>query len=272
MGEAAGGRIVDIGAIGGIDRRGEEFIAQAEREREVRMHLPRIVEIEIVAFGAQVLRVIETRHAVDGGNAEQQVCDRIAGDRAEESEEAAGFDIAERFLPLGAEVRAELERVTAAHPRGLIEELQRGVDAALRIDAFITDGRIAIQRDEAQAEIARIGGNIRQADLRIDAGALPFLIDAAGHAAEAEAKFIEEGGREGVCFAEHQVLRAARDEVAVTGDDGVAGTAGKRLEEIGVAEAVARGEFGIAGEAVVGANVEVVFFIALRGGGDEVNR
>ena len=85
--------------------------------------------------------------------------------------------IAKTVLLHRAEVGAKLEEMISLDVGSRVENLKGVGYGVLRIVALVAQGREARDGDKAQAEIARVSGEFRQADRAIDAGALILLIN-----------------------------------------------------------------------------------------------
>ena len=231
-------RVVEVRAVGRIHRWRVVFVAQSSRERQIPTHAKTVVDKEVVALGAQVLRVVDARDAGDERKPEQQVSQSDAGvGERRKIQEAARLHIAKTVLLHDADVSAKLEQVISVHVGGRVENLKSVGDGVLWIVAFVSQGRKARDGDETQAEIARVRGKLRQADGAIDARALILLINSRGDAIEGEARVVNERWREDVRQANHRILAAAWNVVAKAGNGRERWT-GKRFEESAIAKAV----------------------------------
>ena len=110
------GHVVNVRSIRGIDRRRVVFVTQTGVECQPRSDAETIVEKEVVAVRAEVLRVIDASDAGQQGKAEQQVRQRVAGDLRERRklQAAARLDVTKGVLLREADVGAELDQMTAA--------------------------------------------------------------------------------------------------------------------------------------------------------------
>ena len=139
-----------------------------------------------------MLMVIYLCAAAEGDQTEQQIGQRILRECAREIQRAACLHIAEAVLLIGAKLEAEFQQVrTACVGRG-VQRLKRIRDRVLRVVEFITKRRKAEYGNKRQAKVARIRGDIRQAQRAIDGAALRLMIDGSRNAIESHPRFVDE--------------------------------------------------------------------------------
>ena len=87
-------------AIFGINRRRVVFVTQPAGERQSRRDAKTVVDEKVVTLGANLLWIIDARNARQERKAEQQICERIAGDLSERRKlkPPARLDVAKSVL------------------------------------------------------------------------------------------------------------------------------------------------------------------------------
>ena len=183
----------------------------------------------------------------------------------------AGLNVAEGVLAHGPQIEAALDEVRARAPGHRVHELERVGDALLGVVVFLPQRRVAGDSDEAQSPIARVRRQLRQADLAVDADALPFLVHLIGDARVAEARLVQQARRDHAHARRHQVLRSPVQRVAISGQERKPGP-GERLEQRAVRVAVARRQIQPAARRPIDADVELVVPILEIGRGHEVGQ
>lgn len=193
-------------------------------------------------------------------NAEQEVAPGVATVGAVEGEVAAGTGGIRRGRVVPAEVRAELHRVRSIDPRDVVDDFVSVVaepDGAegVRIE---TEGA----RDAKAREARKIGRLLDETgdpgqDRVIGAGLLRLILEARTDIAEA--KFVEQGGPDRMCFAEAPPLLAHAERNANVGLE-----LPKRIG-FGLVDRARGRERVSGGEAMIDANVELVGQVAAAG-------
>ncbi len=120
--QRAGGGVVHVGAVRGIDRRRVVFEAHPGGNREVRPSAPRVLKERVLAVRAQVLWIIQMRHTGDRGQPDQHFRQRVAG-HTHETQVAFGHHVAVRVLLEPAQIHPGFEQVPSAHRRERIGDL-----------------------------------------------------------------------------------------------------------------------------------------------------
>src|SRR6185369_5192780 len=153
--ETARDNIVNSRTIVSIHRRRVVLITQAGVERQSRRDAIAVVEEEVVTLGANLLRVIDTRHTRQEGKSEQQIAERVARELKERRklQTPARLNISKSILLRKAQVRAELEQVIPVNVTRVVQKLVNIRDAVLRIVSFVTERRETGDGDEAETKV-----------------------------------------------------------------------------------------------------------------------
>ena len=218
--QAAGGLVVHGRAVLGVHGRRGQLVSQAGRQRQGAGRAPLILDEQPEVLGAKALWVVERGADGDRRQAKQEIRQPIAGvGKRGERQLSSRLDVAEGILPHRAQIEPALDQVGAGAPRERVDELEGVGDALLRVVVFLPDRRVAGDRDEAQAPVTRVGRQLRQADLPVDAGALAFLVHLVGNARVAETRLVQQARRDHAHAGRHQILPATIQGVAVAGHE-----------------------------------------------------
>ena len=133
--ERLGRGVVDVRAIVGVHRRRVVLVSQPRRHGQSRCDPDTVLHECAVAHRAQPLPIVGTSAAGRHGEAKQQVCERVGGDRhlIGEREEPAGLHVAVAVLRHGPHVDAQLGQMATARPGERVGHLEVPRRAVLRV-------------------------------------------------------------------------------------------------------------------------------------------
>ena len=156
----------------------------------------------------------------------------------------------------------------SGRPRDRVGDLPVIRAALLRVVELVPERRIAGDVDQRETPVAGIGRKVRQPDFLVDAHALSFLQNAAGHARKGHASFVEQPRARLLRGGGDEALGAPRYVVAKAGHRRET-RSGERLEEPAVRKAVpGRHQQPLA--AVIHTRIELIDVVGELGRGDEI--
>ena len=183
------------------------LVAQAERESQLRGHLPGVVDVQGETVGAELrlgdrdrrLGLIELAQQEAGEGIAAGLGERVLRGLQVERPLAASELVAHLVVLVAADFAAEAEGVLAANDGSVVEELQRVVLVLVRAFGIVADAAVVDQRYVGHAPLhGRAAGEARDLEL-IDYVAAEGE-QASGRVVEAgvaEAGLGDHGGRDG---------------------------------------------------------------------------